>query len=80
MDWNSLTVDVVVKEGEKVLHQFRANPAASADGAVLREMIKANATEALNDHRFFGNLRAAIAWLPAVIVLTLISYIAQPLR
>ena len=42
-----------------------------------REILKAHYAEAMNGYRYFGTLRAQIAWAPAIILVALITFVAQ---
>jgi len=64
---------ITLKPDKTVSGSWEDEPKAPSDAA-LRDLCKTHISESLNDYRYFGNLRAAIAWLPAVVTFTLIAY------
>ncbi len=62
----------------QVLHDYETAAREPPDNAV-RDLYKAHYAEAMSNYRFFGTLRAAIAWTPAVIAMTAVTYAANQL-
>ena len=71
-DWN-VHVTVTGKDGSKI-KSWRSDEVPEQS---FKEVMSENFKEAMNSYRFFGVLRAAVSWLPAVIVLTIISYVSR---
>jgi hypothetical protein len=42
-----------------------------------RDLLKAHYSEGMNAYRYFGTLRAQIAWAPAIILVALITFVAK---
>jgi len=66
-------VTITLEPNNTVSGSWVGEPKTTSDAA-LRDLCKTHISESLNDYRFFGNLRAAIAWLPAAVTFALIAY------
>src|SRR5690606_36264698 len=49
----------------------------ASGGGSLAAVFQAHQAEAMHNYRFYGTLRAQIAWMPAVIALAIVSYSAE---
>ena len=74
-----LDATLVLKDkDENVLCTWKAidvTEAGSGDASLCLEVAK----QATDNYRYFGTLRALITWLPAIIVITIMSYISEQL-
>lgn len=74
-----ITLNIPDALGQRLVEALGSSSQANRQGDVI-EFIQKQLQEARDQFRFYGNLRAAIAWLPALISITIITFVSTRLN